>query len=69
MFKKFLIVLALFALSLFGLQGCQKEGGGEPVKSKADYQAEAQKDITAENMEEALENIEKSISEEISSEE
>ena len=69
MIKKILIVCAVLVFGLCGLNGCQKNGADEPAPSKADYEAQAEKEITADNMDQELENIEKSLSEEIASEE
>jgi len=62
----------MITLSGFFLSGCSKKGETEPaeeqLKSVSEYQAEAQKQITAENMDQELEKIEKDVEEEISQE-
>jgi len=66
------IVVTSIMLCGFFLAGCSKKGETEPaeeqLKSVSEYQAEAQKEITAENMDQELEKIEKDVEQEISQE-
>lgn len=68
MIKKILLACTVVVFGLCLLNGCQKNGAEEPTKTKADYDAEAQQDITAENMDQELENIEKSLEQDIATE-
>lgn len=74
MLRKLIIIIALTTLSTFYLGGCDKtssdsESEGEVVvKTQAEYNAEAEKQITEENMDEELANLEKQIEQEISEE-
>ena len=62
MSKKTLIAISLIALAFFFTSGCKKVD----TKSQVDYQADAKKEITQENMDTELEKIEKSMEAEIS---
>lgn len=66
------IVVTTIALCGFLLSGCSKKGESESaeeqLKSVSQYQAEAEKQITAENMDDELEKIEKAVEQEISQE-
>ena len=73
MLRKVLIIIAVATISVSCLSGCKKrsseaESGQEVVKTMAEYEAEARKQINKENMAEELENIEKAIEQEISQE-
>ena len=72
MIKKALSIISIAVFLLAGLIGCNNGtddsgSASETVKSKADYQTEAQKEITKENMDQQLDNIEKALAEEESS--
>ncbi len=66
------IMVTTITLCGFFLSGCSKKGepesGEEQLKSVSEYQAEAQKEITSENMDAELEKIEKDVEQEISQE-
>ncbi|MGB2809245.1 MAG: hypothetical protein WBC22_15995 [Sedimentisphaerales bacterium] len=72
MLRKLLIIIALTTLSTFYLSGCDKSSSDADtdveVKTQAEYDAEAEKQITEENMDEELANLEKQIEQEISEE-
>jgi hypothetical protein len=68
MLRKVLVMVAVGAIMAFCVSGCKKSSdesgaGGEveAPKTMADYEAEAEKEITEENMAEELERIEKEI--------
>lgn len=65
-----LLVLFL-ALVVFGFVGCKKhpeEGQADSVKPMSEFEAEAKKTISKENMDDELAKIEKEIESEISRE-
>lgn len=64
MYKKVLMILAL--ITVLCLSGCKK-GSDESVeiKTQAEYEQEAQEQITEENMETELNRLEKSIDSDI----
>jgi hypothetical protein len=77
MLRTILIIAALPAIIALGVSGCKKspdqtgtqtEVEGEPnestAKTLAEYEAEAEKEITAENMQAELEKLEKEINRE-----
>jgi hypothetical protein len=68
MIKRALSIIIIAVFLLAGINGCNGSGdtGGdeEAVKTKADYEAEAQQEITTENMEQELDKIEKALAEE-----
>jgi hypothetical protein len=74
MHRKLFIIIALAILSFFYMGGCDKASsdneseGDVVVKTQAEYEAEAEEQITEENMEEELGNLEKQIEQEISEE-
>ena len=73
MLRKVLIIVAVAAISVFCLSGCKKrsseaESDQEVLKTMAEYEAEARKQINKDNMAEELENIEKAIEQEVSQE-
>lgn len=73
MLRKVLVVVAIIATSVFYLSGCKKrsgetESGQEVLKTMAEYEAEARKQINKKNMAEELENIEKTLEQEIGQE-
>ncbi len=62
MFKKILLILILFAVLCF--VGCKKgsdEDNSAEIKTAAEYEQEAQEQITEDNMETELDRLEKSI--------
>lgn len=71
MLRKMLVIVAVAAMAFFCLSGCKKgpsETEAEPnetvVKTMAEYESEAEKEITRENMEAELEKIEGELAEE-----
>ena len=74
MHRKLFIIIALAILGFFYIGGCDKTSsdteseGDVVVKTQAEYEAEAKEQITEENMEEELANLEKQIEQEISEE-
>jgi len=66
MFRKVLVIVAAAAISVFYLSGCKKSPEESKPEKKtpktlADYEAEAKKEITQENMAEELGKLEKKI--------
>ncbi len=73
MLRKVLIIVAMVAISVFYLSGCKKspsnlESSEEVVKTMAEYQTEAKKEINKENMADELDKIEKALEQELSQE-
>ena len=73
MFRKVLVIVAITAISVFCLSGCRKrsseaESEEEVLKTMAEYEAEAKKQINKENMADELDRIEKALEQEISQE-
>jgi len=73
MIRKVLVIVAVTAISVFCLSGCKKrsseaESDEEVLKTIAEYEAEAKKQINKENMADELDRIEKALEEEISQE-
>jgi len=69
MYKKLLCLFVIAALSLCWFAGCKEDTTAtEEVKTEAEYKAEAEKEITAENADEALEDIEKEVDAEMTQE-
>ena len=69
MLRKTLIMILLATLCLFYINGCDTETEEEVVvKTPAEYEAEAEKQITEENMEEELKKLEETIDKEMSEE-
>jgi thiamine biosynthesis lipoprotein ApbE len=71
MLRKMLVIAVAAAMATFCLSGCKKspsETKPEPneaaVKTMAEYEAEAKKDITKENMNAELKKIEKEVEKE-----
>jgi len=65
MFKKITSILLAAALAgslVFG--GCKKSDDTQ-IKTQAEYEADAEKEINADNMEEELANIEKALEQDI----
>ena len=67
MLRKVIVVITVTAIGVFSLSGCKKKSD-EGAKTAAEYKAEAEKEITKENMAEELEAIEKAMEEDISAE-
>jgi len=65
MLRKILIIIAVTAISVFCIAGCKKEPAGDTSSQEsqamAEYKAQAQAEITEENMEQELEKIEEAI--------
>ena len=56
------ILIVMIAVLVFGLVGCgDDEPQAEPVKTEAELKAEAEKDITAENLDAELDKMEAEI--------
>jgi hypothetical protein len=74
MLRKVFVIILLAILGSFYLGGCDKTSsdseseGDVVVKTQAEYDAEAEKQITEENMEDELANLEKQIEQDISEE-
>jgi len=73
MFRKILIIVAVAAISVFCLSGCKKRSSKpgaseEAIKTTAEYEAEARKQINKENMAQELESVEKELELDISQE-
>ena len=72
MLRKLLIIIALATLSTFYLSGCDDSSSDAEsevvVKTAAEYKAEAEKQITEENMDEELKKLEETVDKEISEE-
>ena len=73
MLRKVLVIVAATAISVFCLSGCKKrsseaESSQEVLKTMAEYEVEAKKQINKENMAEELERIEKTLEQELSEE-
>ena len=74
MLRKILVITILATLSLFYIGGCDKTSSDTEteeevvVKTAAEYEAEAEKQITEENMEEELKKLEDTIDKEINEE-
>ncbi len=66
MLRNILTLIIIAAITVFGLNGCKKS----PTKSKttADYKAEAEEQISKENMLAELEKMEKAVDDEIGQE-
>lgn len=60
MWRKLHIIFVIVALGCFILTGCKKKSSeAEQVKTTAEYEAEAEKEIDTSNMAAELERIEK----------
>ena len=71
MLHKVLVIVAATAISVFCLSGCKKrsseaESSQKVLKTMAEYEDEAKKQINKENMAEELERIEKTLEQEVS---
>ncbi len=67
MIRKLLIIAVAAVIGVFYLGGCKKS---EPQQAKtmADYETDAKEQITEKNMDEELEQIEKSVEEDVGQE-
>ena len=70
MLRKVLVVTAVTVITVFYLNGCKKrsneaKSGQEVLKTMAEYKAEAKKQVNKENMAEELDNIEKTLEQEL----
>jgi len=71
MVQKVLTIIVITAICVFHLSGCKKRSGEyeQPVvKNKAEYETEAEKQITKENMAQELGKIEKEMEQDIAQE-
>jgi len=74
MLRKLFIIIVLATLSLVYIGGCDKTSSDTEsddeveVKTPAEYDAEAEKQITEENMEDELKKLEEAVDKEISEE-
>ncbi|MHC4639841.1 MAG: hypothetical protein ACYTBP_17675 [Planctomycetota bacterium] len=71
MLRKILIIVLLAGLVC--INGCKKSSSEAPteevvVKTMAEYEAQAEKEVTEENMEAELQNIEKQMQQELTEE-
>jgi len=70
MLRRIIVVAAVAAISVFWISGCKKSPSSaskpeqEVVKTQAEYDAEAKKDITKDNMASELEKMEKNVEQE-----
>jgi len=75
MLRRILIIVAAGAISVLCLSGCKKSSSEteaeqqEVVKTMAEYEAEAKKEISRENLDAELERIESELEKEIAAEE
>lgn len=69
-----LVIVAAAVMILFCVGGCKKSpdegqgGGSEEAPTMAEYRAEAEKEITRENMDDELARLEKEIEQDVSEE-
>lgn len=74
MHRKLFIIITLAIIGSFYLIGCDKTSSDNEsdedvvVKTQAEYEVEAEEQITEENMEEELANLEQQIEQEINEE-
>ena len=74
MLRKLFIIIVLATLSSFCIGGCDETSSDAEsdeevvVKTAAEYKAEAEKQITEENMDEELKKLEEAVDKEISEE-
>ena len=69
MLRKILVLAVTMVVLLFSASGCKKasnspEASEEPVKTAAEYEAEAKEDINEENMEQELDKLEQELQQE-----
>ena len=73
MLRKVLVIIALTAITISCISGCKKRSAeDEPeqitLKTMAEYEAEAKKQITKKNMASELDKMEKAIDQELNAE-
>ncbi|MBE0534944.1 MAG: hypothetical protein IH624_04680 [Phycisphaerae bacterium] len=68
MARRLTVLLLAACLALLGMTGCKKSPE-ETLKTKAQFKAEADKEITEENMAEHLDSLEKDIEADMGDEE
>jgi len=73
MLRQLLVIVVVAAIIGLGASGCKKSsdtppGNTETPKTAAEYETEAEKEITAENMEAELAKLEKEIDGELGAE-
>jgi uncharacterized membrane protein len=69
MLRTMLVLAVTMVVLLFSVSGCKKaskspKAGEEPVKTAAEYGAEAKKDINEENMNQELDKLEQELQQE-----
>ena len=74
MLRKILLIAAVAAIGIFSMTGCKKSAPepepGEPAgQTMPEYEAQAEKEITEENMAVELDRIEKDLDQDIQAEE
>ena len=71
MLRKILLIAAVAAIGIFCITGCKKSAPeDQPVEEAVvDYKAQAEKEITVDNMVVELDRIEKSLEEDLQAEE
>ena len=67
MIRRMFIWVSIMVVGLLCINGCKKKSD-EPIKSQAEYKAEAEQDINTENMESELGKLEKQLEQDISTE-
>ena len=74
MFRKIFLIAAVAAIGFFCINGCKKSSPGDQPAEQAgqtavDYKVQAEKEITEKNMAVELDRIEKSLEQDIQTEE
>jgi ABC-type phosphate/phosphonate transport system substrate-binding protein len=71
MSRKLVLIIVLTAMVVFCVNGCKKDSSQteQDVKTAAEYKAEAKEQINKENMARELDELEKTLEEELSQEE
>lgn len=70
MLKKIIVMMLISAVCMIVINGCKENstrdqsGTEEPAKTKADFKAEAEKEINNENMDKLLSEIEENVEQE-----
>ena len=67
MMRRMFIWISVVVIGLLCVNGCKKKSE-EPIKSQAEYKAEAVQEINAENMDSELGKLEKQLEQDISTE-
>ncbi len=67
MMRRMFIWISIMVLAFLSINGCKKKSD-EPIKSEAEYKAEAEEQINAENMESELDKLEGELEQDISTE-